>query len=500
MSAVAEEPAWQRLSPRMLLVHPLHEVLRELPLLIAVVVFGSATDNRPWVLAVIVVIAVVGVTRWFTTSYRIEPDPEAGRVQLRSGLLRRKVLSLPRNRIRSVETDARLLHRLLGLAVLRVSTGQRAATADTVFELNAVKSSEVPQLRAMLLSRTGQAAATATESAAAPAPVTVLARWRPSWLGYSPLSLSGLVMVGAAVGALYQSGLWAALEESPVSRSWLEAAEQYGVKQSLTLTAAVLVLVSMLLAVLRSLVTYGNLVLSRSSGADGDVLALSYGLLRVREHTYDMRRLRGGTLRRPLLVRLFGGARLDAAMTGVNGEGESSILLPPCPRATAEDVLTGLVADPDAVTGPLRKHGPAATRRRWTRGLLLPVAAAVGLAIATRFVEVPQWCWTVWAVMTLGAALMAVDRARSLGHRVDAHWLSARTGSWEQRRYCIATAGIVGWTVRQSWFQRRAGVATLIAATAAGVKAYRVIDVPQEWAWSVAAQASPWVADSKWAG
>lgn len=101
--------------------------------------------------------------------------------------------------------------------------------------------------------------------------------------------------------------------------------------------------------------------------------------------------------------------------------------------------------------------------------------------------------------MTLGAALMAVDRVRALGHRVDAHWLSARTGSWEQRRYCIATAGIVGWTVRQSWFQRRAGVATLIAATAAGVKAYRVIDVPQEWAWSVAAQASPWVARSAWA-
>lgn len=69
--------AWQRLSPRMLLVHPLHEVLRELPLLVAVVVFGSATDNQLWVLPLVGLIAVVGVTRWFTTSYRIEPDPEA---------------------------------------------------------------------------------------------------------------------------------------------------------------------------------------------------------------------------------------------------------------------------------------------------------------------------------------------------------------------------------------------------------------------------------------
>lgn len=494
MSTIAEEPAWQRLSPRMLLVHPLHEVLRELPLLIAVVVFGSATDNRDWVLAVIGVIAVVGVTRWFTTSYRIEPDPEAGRVQLRSGLLRRKVLSVPRNRIRSVETDARLLHRLLGLTVLRVSTGQRAATADTAFELNAVDSAQAPGLRAMLLAHTGQPVPTPTE----PARATVLARWRPSWLRYSPLSLSGLVMVGAAVGALYQSGVWAALQQSPVSRSWLEAAERFVLQHGVTLIAAVLVAVAMLLAVLRSLITYGNLVLTRSAGAAGDVLVLRYGLLRVREHSYDMRRLRGGTLRRPLLVRVFGGARLDAAMTGITGEGESSILLPPCPRATAEEVLTGLIGDPAVVSGPVRRHGPAATRRRWTRALLVPMAAGAGLAAAAAVGDVPQWCWPAWAAMTVGAALLAADRARALGHRVDAHWLSARTGSWEQRRYCISTAGIVGWTVRQSWFQRRAGVATLIAATAAGVKAYRVIDVPQEWAWSVAAQASPWVAQSRW--
>ncbi|MEB3069731.1 PH domain-containing protein [[Mycobacterium] vasticus] len=476
----------------MLLVHPLHEALRELPLLIAVVVFGSATDNRVWVVAMVWVIAVVGVTRWFTTTYRIEPDPENGRVQLRSGLLRRNLLSVPRNRIRSVETDARLLHRLLGLTVLRVSTGQHAQ-GDGAFELNAVESSQVPQLRAILLAHTGQPDRAAAQSAKP----TVLARWQPSWLRYSPLSLSGLLTIGAATGALLQSGAWAALQDSPMSRAWVDAAERFGRQQSVTVTVAVLV-AAVLLAVLRSLLTYGNLVLSRSSGKGGDVLGLSYGLLRVREHTYDMRRLRGGTLRRPLLVRMFGGARLDAAMTGVNGEGESSILLPPCPKATAEQVLTGLVADPVVVTGPLRRHGPAATRRRWTRAMLLPLAAGAGLAVATAFIDLPQWSWPAWVVMTLGAALLAADRVRALGHRVDARWLTARTGSWEQRRYAISTDGIIGWTVRQSWFQRRAGVATLIAATAAGVKAYRVIDVPEAWAWSVAGQASPWVAGSRW--
>lgn len=485
---------WQRLSPRMLLVHPLHEVLRELPLLIAVVVFGSATDNRAWVMAVVGVIAGVGVTRWFTTTYCIEPDPEVGRVQLRTGLLRRKVLSVPRNRIRSVEADARLLHRLLGLTVLRVSTGQQAA-GDGAFELNAVESAHVPALRAALLARTGQP----VRSAGEPGTTTVLARWRPSWLRYSALSLSGLVTIGAAAGVLYQSGAWEALQDSPVSQSWLNAAERFGAQQTTAVVAGLVLVAAILLAVLRSALTYGNLLLSRSSGAAGDVLELSHGLLRVRQHGYDMRRLRGGTLRRPLLVRLFGGARLDAAMTGVTGAGESSILLPPCPRATAEQVLTALVADPVVVSGPLRKHGPAANRRRWTRALLLPAAAGIGLAVGEAAGTAPAWYWPVWAALTLGAVLLAADRVRALGHRVDAHWLSARNGSWEQRRYCISTAGIVGWTVRQSWFQRRAGVATLIAATAAGVKAYRVNDVPQEWAWSVAATASPWVAGSRWA-
>ena len=71
-------------------------------------------------------------------------------MQLRTGVLQRKVLSVPRNRIRSVSTDARLLHRLLGLTVLRVSTGQEAR-GDAGFALDAVQAYQVPGLRALLL-------------------------------------------------------------------------------------------------------------------------------------------------------------------------------------------------------------------------------------------------------------------------------------------------------------------------------------------------------------
>ena len=106
-----------------------------------------------------------------------------------------------------------------------------------------------------------------------------------------------------------------------------------------------------------------------------------------------------------------------------------------------------------------------------------------------------------WAVLTRGlrAAGRRPGRGRS-GIGSDDGWLVARAGSLERRRDCIAAAGIIGWTVRQTFFQRRAGVATLIAATAAGVQGtIRCIDVPAELGWSIAAAASPWVADSEWA-
>ena len=479
----------------MLLVHPVHELLRELPLLIGGLVLGSTTGNQSWTLAVLGLTVVVGVARWFTTSYRIEADPESGRVQLRAGLLHRKVLSVPRNRIRSVQTDARLLHRLLGLAVLRVSTGQEA-TGEHGFELNAVRVEQVPRLRDILLAEPPQPVDAATAEPAASS--TVLARWQPSWLRYAPLSISGLLTMAAAVGVIYQSGAFGPLQHSWLAKSGLDAAQRLGVPATVAVIAAVVLVVSVVLAVLRSMVTYGNLVLWRRA----DVLHLRHGLLRLREHTYDMSRLRGGTLREPLLVRVFGGARLDAVMTGLHGAGESSVLLPPCPHSTAESVLTGLVGDPDVVSGPLRGHGRRAAARRWTRGLGLPALIGVALAVVTVLVGtsvVPLWLWTAWAAVTAWCALLAADRIAALGHRVDSRWLVVRAGSLERRRDCLATAGIIGWTVRQSPLQRRAGVATLVAATTAGHKRYPLIDVPENQAWAVAAQASPWVADSIWA-
>ena len=467
----------------MLLVHPVHEVVRQIPVLVGSLVLGSATGNPVWTLVGVGLVVAYGLARWFTTTYRIGVDE----VALRSGVLQRSTLSVPRSRIRSVSTDARLLHRLLGLAVLQVSTGQETK-GDRAFELDAVPVAEVARLRAVLL-------ADSLEPVEAGDHTTLLARWRPSWLRYCPLTFTGLAMIVAALGVLSQTGVLGALRDSPILRAGEGAAQDIGVVAAVAVAVVVVLLASVVLSVTQSLLTYANLVLRR----DAETLHLSHGLLRVREHTFDMRRLRGGTLREPVLVRLFGGARLDAVMTGVTGAGEASQLLPPCPRDTAQGVLADLIRRSDVVHGALTAHGPAAARRRWTRAMAAPLVVAVGLAVATVVVGVPGWAWSAPAVLAVFCALLAFDRVRSLGHRIGDGWLVTRSGSLHRRRDCVAAAGIIGWTVRQTLFQRRAGVATLVAATAAGVKRYELIDVPADIAWSIAATTSPWVGMTTWA-
>ena len=67
-----------------------------------------------------------GVVRWRTTRYRITGE----RVELHTGWLRRQRRSVPRDRIRTVDLTARLVHRVFGLSVVQVSAASRLAAGE----------------------------------------------------------------------------------------------------------------------------------------------------------------------------------------------------------------------------------------------------------------------------------------------------------------------------------------------------------------------------------
>jgi putative membrane protein len=227
----------------------------------------------------------------------------------------------------------------------------------------------------------------------------------------------------------------------------------------------------------------------------GGTLHVRRGLVTTRATTIEERRLRGVELSEPLLLRAVGGARCIAIATGLRvgrgAERGGTLLLPPAPEAEAVRVATDVLRAEAPITASLQTHGPRATRRRYTRALTV-VVVLILLVVALRWlIDGPAWMWQAALVLLPIGLALAVDRARQLGHRLVDGWLVTQQGSLVRRRSMLATDGIIGWNVNRSFFQRRAGLATLTATTAAGRQHYEVLDIELDAAIGLADAATP---------
>jgi putative membrane protein len=216
------------------------------------------------------------------------------------------------------------------------------------------------------------------------------------------------------------------------------------------------------------------------------------GLLTSRETSIDHNRVRGIRLDEPLGLRLVGARRLKVVTTGLLRErGGSDWLCPPAPAAVVTGVAMEVVPDATAILAAPERHGPAARRRRLTRALV-PALVVVALLVVLRLLWDLPLVWVGLApVLLVASGWVGLDRYAGLGHLVTEGHLVAREGSLDRRRAILDRDGIIGWTVRRSFFQRRSGLATLVATTAAGDQHYDLVDVPVDRAVAVIAEISP---------
>lgn len=460
---------WHRLDLRMLIVRPLNELVGLVPVLVGVMVFGGGDRWRFFMsIAVIAAVVAFGFLHWMTTRYRITTD----QVELRTGLFVRKRLAVPRDRIRTVDLTAKLGHRLFGLSAIRVGTGQHEKAGEDGLTLDAVSSTEAERLRQVLLNR---AAAKADHEVEEEQPGSVLAKLDRRWLRYAPLTLSGLVAVGTTFGVLMNYAQELDLRPSAFGplrdvMNWVDGA-------SVGLIVSVLVCVVLVLAVFGSLLVYvvqfWNYQLTREN--DG-TLRVRRGLLTTRSVSVEEQRLRGVEVQEPLLLRAGKGARATAVTTGLGSKGASSLLLPPAPVTEAHRVATEVLhVDRSPTREPLRAHPKAALRRRIVRAVVPVLLIAGGLALVA-----PNWTWQVALGFLPFAVLLGWDRYRSLGHSLTERYLVARSGSAVRETVALQRSGIIGWRISRSFFQRRAGLVTISATTAAGDGAYHVIDVGEQ--------------------
>jgi putative membrane protein len=443
--------------------------------------FGNATL---WVLSaavlVVAVSCVIDHMRWRRTRYRITPE----RVELHTGLFINRRRSLHRDRVRTVDVTADPLLRVFGLVQVLVGTGEQSGSEGSV-RLRPVTRQVAEELRRTLLDR-------ATDATADGA----LARLDPAWIRYAPLSFLTPVLGGGAFGVVLNVADWFGLQDGVIG--WAIALFR-GVP--LVIAIVVLAAAALVIGVVGSLGLFVEMWWSyRLDREPGGTLRIRRGLLTTRSISLEERRLRGVEIVEPLGARLAGAARVDAVATGMVAPSEKDktdhrTLLPAAPRAVADRVTADVLREPDAPPTSIRLAAHPATARsrrvRWAVGsAAVPVAvlALLGLLLTEVLLHV---AWIAALVLVPAAVLLALDAYRGLGHGLTAEYLVARSGTTRRATVALQRTGIIGWTAKQSIFQRNAGLLTLSATTAAGAGAYSILDVGVSDGLLVAEQAVP---------
>ena len=208
-------PGWQWLSPRSLVVRPVDRpdpaaaAAGRRPALLRLVGTGRPTY---WGLA-LRGLAIADQHRALAAPPGTGSPPSA--IYLRHGLLSQKVLSVPRDRVRSVDLTAHVVYRLLGCARCIVGTGRNDRRDGGSLHLDALRLADAEALRAALLAGAGLAgraggrgvrpwpgvaagwragrgagpvAAERCRTAPRPVGVAELARLRPGWIRFAPLT------------------------------------------------------------------------------------------------------------------------------------------------------------------------------------------------------------------------------------------------------------------------------------------------------------------------
>nr|WP_073380945.1 PH domain-containing protein [Nocardiopsis flavescens] len=484
----------RRLSVRTMVVGPINQLRSLLLPIIAGLVVGGF---NPWVMSAagagVVALLVGGFITWRTTRYEVAAD----HLEIRKGLLSRSRRTIPLERIRGVDVTSTLLHRVLGVAVVRIEAAAGSAGGSEDGKLDAVDTAEAERLRRVLLHRravlTGRTApadvpASGDGTSAAPgadgAPAVdegVLHFSIPrSWYFYGVLSLGYLLTPFAVLSALFgavqqTAGEWA----TDAFIDWVEASDRNGLVVVAVAAAVVIVLLMPVFAVVSYALTHWGFTLRERDGS----LVAERGLLTRRSVTLEKRRIRGYELLDNPLERLRRAVRLRAIVTGLGDTAGRSVLLPIGPRARVGEVVERALG---RYTGTLRRHPAAALRRRLVRSVGPP---AVALALAAAFG--PTWTVVAALVLTVAGVPLGIDRYRSLGHGHDGERVSVRSGSLSRSQATVERAAVIGWTWRQTLFQRPPGLADLQVTVGAGAGGYTAGDASFEESVAFAAEITP---------
>jgi putative membrane protein len=442
--------------------------------IVAALLFGARNDGPPW-LGYVAIPLIAGAI-WKQYFYRYGLGPTG--LVIREGLFFKNVRQIDYARIENIDTERSLLHRLLGVAEVRVetSTGGRPEALIQVLGLQAAEA-----LRRQVFASRGQEArpTAVNEEVLLHMPTAELVK-------FGLIDNRGMIVVAGLFGLIHQSGAFdvlGALIKAQLSEVLLNEIVASGPVIQGALALSVLIFALILVrafSVVLALVTLHDFKLVRV-GAD---LRARYGLLTRIAVTLRLRRIQAAHVTDTVLHRLFRrvSVRVDLAGDTESGQsggndGHSKVrwLAPLAePRYARELIAKALPSVDFGAAADWQPLAPRARRRVFRRSLLIWLLLTLVLAVMLR----TYWALSLLLVGIAMSAWYATKFVRYTRWALQPDALFFRYG-WLTRKLVIVPRNRVQVVcLKESPFDRRHRMASVTVDTAGAGVGSDTIRVP----------------------
>ncbi|MCL6698451.1 PH domain-containing protein [Sphingomonas sp. NSE70-1] len=436
-----------------------------------------AAQGRWWIAVLLVVGSAVFSTvalfvRWLKLEYRVGPHE----IRIDSGFLNRTSRAIPFDRVTDVDLEQGPIHRLFGLARVKLETGGSAGGKEEEGVLHTISLERAEALREHIRARKGLAPiAAAAESESEAPPLFEMDSKRVLTAGlfnFSLAVLAGLFGVTQTLGDAmgfdpFKQSFWIDLFARSGPLRDLVIAHQIG---AIIAGSILLVLIGVGTGMVRTVLREHGFRLDRTETG----FRRRRGLLTLTDVSIPAKRVQAAILASGPMRRAFGWWELKLQSLSQDGGKGDHVVAPLADELEAEEVLRSLQwpigpgSDPwrpisrAHVTSYAALVGPPA---------LLPIAipfmGAAGLTVLAYapFLGLVAVAWLAGAPILIGTRWLSWRRTR---YAVSPGTLFVETGWWRHRRSIVPARKIQSIDIAESWWTRLFGICTLRLGVAGG--------------------------------
>jgi putative membrane protein len=423
-----------------------------------------AAQDRWWialVMGVLFVIFSLGslLVRWLKLEYRVG----AHELRIDSGWLNRTSRAIPFDRVTDVDLEQGPLHRLFGLARVKLETGASAGGKEEEGVLHTVSLERAEALREHIRARRGRAAVPADAAAAEERPPLYAMDLRrvltAGLFNFSLVVIAGLFGVSQTMGD--------ALGFDPFERAfWVDLLTRSAPLRELVLAhqiiaiaggSVVLVLLGIGTGLVRTLLREYGFRLDRTEAG----FRRRRGLLTLTDVSIPAKRAQAAILATGPIRRRFGWWVLKLQSLAQDGGKGDHVVAPLVREAEASDILASL----HWPVAPDRGDWRPVSRAFVTSFIGIMVPAALATAVSLPIIGPVGLLWLAGAGVAIGVRWLDWKRTR---FALDRNALFMETGWWRHRRSMIPLRKIQSIDLAESWWSRAFSICTLRVGVAGG--------------------------------